>query len=458
MHRFQKIKSFALALVLACSFLSVPAAADDAPFLDNSHWSEVSSLDLTQMYGRGDSFVAMFFRHTCFNSNLRKTMLSDWMDAYDLQVYGVDNDQDYLPPWVQDALDFTKPVSLPIICIVNGGASGTVHAFTASDSMRSIQKCLQESLGIYDESAVDFSGLDLATYSSYSTRPSKVAQYAAYLLAPSATSTKIRQEAESITQNAASDLEKLKAIYDWVTTNIYYNYGMLNGTFPRAVKAEDTYLSKSSVCAGYANLTKALCNAVGIPCRVVTGYATGVETESTVNDVWSLYKAYLADRDLGEFSSQVSPYVNHAWNEAYVEGRWVILDTTWGSNNEYHPYQGGVGMIEAPPTDDYFDPDLVWFSESHLFWTGASDLTAIHDRGQISVSGTLDASDVAASSRAFLASYDSSGKLLECTAADINGVNFSQILTNSSNATTVKLYLLSGQSTPAAPVYLGNIS
>ncbi|MCB2339560.1 transglutaminase domain-containing protein [Clostridium estertheticum] len=53
----------------------------------------------------------------------------------------------------------------------------------------------------------------------------------------------------------------------------------------------------------------------GIPCRVVIGYAIGVNYQSweTVNHANS----------------------NHTWNEALVDGRWVIMGSTWDSINKY---------------------------------------------------------------------------------------------------------------------------
>lgn len=59
-----------------------------------------------------------------------------------------------------------------MICIVNGGAA---TSFTANDSMHSIQKMLQETLGIYDDSEIDFSRLNRETFNSYSSHAATAA-------------------------------------------------------------------------------------------------------------------------------------------------------------------------------------------------------------------------------------------------------------------------------------------
>jgi transglutaminase-like putative cysteine protease len=445
----RKAVSGLIALAVMVSLLTSPASAASSLFVDNSHWREVSDSTVTQLYNNKSSFVVMFFRYTCFNSNLRKVMVSDWMTEYNLDVYGVDVDQYNIPSWVWAKLP-SKSVTLPVICIVR---NGNAKCFTADDSMRSIQKELQEDLGIYDETEVSFSKLDTELYAAYSTRSSTAS--AQYSMSLSEIPSAIQAEAKSVVSGKTTQREQAKAIYDWVTTNIYYNYGMLNGTVQRKTSALETYTNKNSVCLGYANLTAAMCNAVGIPCRVVTGFATGVDTESTVNNVWKLYKSYLANRDLDAFDRSMAAYENHAWNEAYIDGEWLIMDTTWGSNNEYYP---NAGKITAAPTDAYFDPDLEWFSESHLFWTDySSDLSVNANSGVVTVTGKLDAADVASAGSVLLASFDADGKMLECVELQVSGTSVSQTLRKSETAVSVKAFLVDRKNAPAAAPYFGKV-
>lgn len=447
MKQLRRISLVLFAILTLC-LLTIPAFAETS-FIDNPHWKEVPAQTVTQMYNNHETFVVMFFRQTCFNSNLRKAMLADWMETYNLDVYGVDCNLHGIPTWVWSNIS-SQSVILPVICIVKNGSAS---CFTAKDSMRCIQKQLQEDLGIYDESEIDFSRLNAETFNGYSTNAATAA--ARYCTPAAEIPAEIRTEAERIVQDISSDRDRLKAIYDWVTGNIYYNYGMLNGTVPKRTSALETYRSRNSVCSGYASLTAALCHAAGIPCRVVAGFAAGVDTESTVEDVWRIYSGYLRDGNLDSFKAAIAPYENHAWNEAYVDGKWVILDTTWGSNNDLYPN----GRIPGDPTDAYFDPALEWFSESHLFWTDYScDLVVTAGNHDIVVTGTLDAQEVAAASHFLLVLYDANGRLLECAAVRPSGTAFSQSMTSFGNASDVKLFFLSGQYAPSALPLLGKAS
>ena len=146
--------------------------------------------------------------------------------------------------------------------------------------------------------------------------------------------------AHHITSGIANDYDKLLAIHDWVVNNIYYNYdGFYDGNYGKT-DAYGTYDTKKSVCQGYAELTMALCRAVGIPTRVVSGFALGVG----IDKVWN-------DENLNASS-------NHAWNEAFIGNRWIILDTTWDTFNKYE----GEKFIDGEKHYRYFDISLEYFS------------------------------------------------------------------------------------------------
>ena len=60
-------------------------------------------------------------------------------------------------------------------------------------------------------------------------------------------------------------------------------------------------------------------NANGIPCRKVSGYSLGVSSK---------LKYWTEENAMEEET-------NHAWNQAYVDHRWINIDTTWNSGNKY---------------------------------------------------------------------------------------------------------------------------
>lgn len=134
-----------------------------------------------------------------------------------------------------------------------------------------------------------------------------------------------------------SDYTKAKAIYSWITENIEYDYPYYYGKKDSTtILPEEVLSSKLTVCDGYSRLTQALLQAQNIPTVRIVGTATGRVT---------------------------SAGSNHAWNMAYVDGRWIYIDTTWGREANYDPRDG---KPEYFTTDAWFDPTPMYISLSHL--------------------------------------------------------------------------------------------
>ena len=150
-----------------------------------------------------------------------------------------------------------------------------------------------------------------------------------------------------ICQDINDDYEKVLRIHDWVCENIYYDYDWYYGkTENTEFFAIDVLHSKKTVCAGYANLLQALIQAQNIPCRQISGYALGLSTTGIWNE-----------------TSAATTGSNHAWNQAYVNNRWVNIDATWDSGNDYEDGE----YISGDMNHTYFDISLATFSESHKF-------------------------------------------------------------------------------------------
>ncbi|MDR2064343.1 MAG: transglutaminase-like domain-containing protein [Prevotellaceae bacterium] len=154
-------------------------------------------------------------------------------------------------------------------------------------------------------------------------------------------------KAKEITVNCETDYEKAKSIHDWVAANIYYNMDGYYSSSYGSTDALGVLQDKKTVCQGYANLTAALLRSLQIPCRVVSGYALGIGTRGS----WSI-------RNIGEAT-------NHAWNEAFISGRWIIIDATWDSDMQYRngQFERGKGLRGWK----YFDPTLEAFSFDHKY-------------------------------------------------------------------------------------------
>lgn len=117
-----------------------------------------------------------------------------------------------------------------------------------------------------------------------------------------------------IITDAFTDIQKAHAIYDWVMWKVNYDYMLTGGsayqdmTLTESVKYEAYYLEgvfsqtrPYAVCDGIAKAYALMCNMENIDCVRVAGTARG-------------------DSDWG----------GHAWNKVRLNGRWYIVDATWG--------------------------------------------------------------------------------------------------------------------------------
>jgi len=132
-----------------------------------------------------------------------------------------------------------------------------------------------------------------------------------------------------ITNGLVYDYEKTLAIHDWICSNLWYDYDSLEYGKRLPADALSTLNNRRAVCEGYANLTAALLRAVSIPAKTVGGYAKE----------------------------------NHLWNEVYVNGRWMIIDTTWNCGNKYRGgrYTENLGIYSYR----YFNATIEAFSVDH---------------------------------------------------------------------------------------------
>lgn len=105
------------------------------------------------------------------------------------------------------------------------------------------------------------------------------------------------------------DAEKVEKIYDYVVGFLSYDYDeaedVKNGKITSYLPdLEEVIETKKGICFDYSALYAAMLRAQDIPVRLVIGY---VQPEN-------LY---------------------HAWNQVYVDGKWVWKDTTFGPNTTH---------------------------------------------------------------------------------------------------------------------------
>ena len=96
------------------------------------------------------------------------------------------------------------------------------------------------------------------------------------------------QKAAELCAGKTSDIDKISAIFLYISSNISYDYQLAatvkGGYIPNP---DSTLRSKKGICFDYASLMAAMLRSQGIPTRLVIGYA--------------------------------SPDIYHAWNEIYIE-------------------------------------------------------------------------------------------------------------------------------------------
>ena len=103
-----------------------------------------------------------------------------------------------------------------------------------------------------------------------------------------------------------STYQKVRAIYDWITRNVRYDYANLgNDSYLLQYTAYAAVINRTAVCNGYASLFYRLANDAGIDCRFITGTAGGY----------------------------------HAWNIVRMDnGKYYCLDATWDEGQTNYSY------------------------------------------------------------------------------------------------------------------------
>lgn len=135
--------------------------------------------------------------------------------------------------------------------------------------------------------------------------------------------------AQMITAGHTNELDKVRAIFHWITDNIAYNTIIFQKRtrYQPKVKttgeqddtsmvlkplnervAEGVLKRRVAVCDGYSRLFKTLCDYAGIKSVIIYGYARN-------------------------FSNRVGTrfFSNHTWNAVSINGKWELLDATWAS-------------------------------------------------------------------------------------------------------------------------------
>ena len=133
-----------------------------------------------------------------------------------------------------------------------------------------------------------------------------------------------------LTANLTTDVERFRAIYIWVCTNIENDYKLYlknerkteryrndslklntwNTDFKKVV-FNTLIEDQKTLCTGYAYLVKALASLSNLDCEIIHGYG-----KTSTTDLDKLYVP------------------NHSWNGIKLNGKWYLCDPTWASGSQ----------------------------------------------------------------------------------------------------------------------------
>lgn len=131
--------------------------------------------------------------------------------------------------------------------------------------------------------------------------------------------------------NATNPYDKAEALRQWVSSNCVYTLDA--PAVPRGRDAAEYFLreSKQGYCDLYATAFTVLCRHAGLPARVATGFAPGIEDPNAKTKTFILRES---DR--------------HAWTEVYFQGYgWIVFDATQDT-----PGTTPAARTPEPQTDD----------------------------------------------------------------------------------------------------------
>ena len=98
--------------------------------------------------------------------------------------------------------------------------------------------------------------------------------------------------ASKVVNDGATNLEKVKAVYDYVIKNISYDYEKAATVQSGYLPDLDTIIkTKKGICFDYAALMTGMLRSLNVPCKLVVGYA-GVEYHAWIS-VWSEEKGWI---------------------------------------------------------------------------------------------------------------------------------------------------------------------
>ncbi|MEH6746433.1 MAG: transglutaminase domain-containing protein [Maribacter arcticus] len=164
----------------------------------------------------------------------------------------------------------------------------------------------------------------------------------------------------NLTTPLNTDVEKFRAIYTWISSNIendYSSYVKISNKRKRFVNNRQAFLDwnnditpivfdrllneRKTACTGYAYLVKEMANLAGFNCEIIDGYGrtpTLLLKEDSVP--------------------------NHSWNRIEINNKWYLCDATWSAGKTI--LEDGNPRFEPDYFDGYFFAEPELFAKNHF--------------------------------------------------------------------------------------------
>jgi hypothetical protein len=164
----------------------------------------------------------------------------------------------------------------------------------------------------------------------------------------------------NLTAPLDTDVEKFRAIYTWISSNIendYSSYVKIRNKRKRFVNNRQAFLDwnknitpkvfdillneRKTACTGYAYLVKEMANLAGFNCDIIDGYGRT--------------PTLLLKQDSAP---------NHSWNRIEINNTWYICDATWSAGQTI--LEDGGPRFEPNYFDGYFLAEPELFAKNHF--------------------------------------------------------------------------------------------
>ncbi len=163
----------------------------------------------------------------------------------------------------------------------------------------------------------------------------------------------------NLTGSLKTDVEKFRAIYTWICTNIENDYSAYVRTRKKRKKLSDDREAllvwnhnvtpkvfqklreeHKTACTGYAYLTREMASLAGLNSKIIDGYGRTATLALNENSL-----------------------PNHSWNAIELNEKWYLCDPTWSAGRIL--IEEGLPHFESDYHDGYFLADPKLFVKNH---------------------------------------------------------------------------------------------